>query len=535
MRKVEREFELKLGMAEAALKQFREKPILRDIGIGRPETRKLRSVYYDTSSRRLMNAGYSLRIRRERGKWLQTLKGLPVESETGLTRFEYEVEVEEAAPDMDRIKPGHFRKKVKALLDGKPLEPVFETRIWRTTRLLGAPGKSKIELAVDTGEIRKQDRAVPISEIELELKSGEPHAVFAVAKDILHGEPFQLIRHSKAARGYRLTDDATLPHARPSKSEPVILSADQTAGEAFLTIVRSCARQVLTNLEATMQSDDPEGPHQLRIGLRRLRGALRAHRNILDRKFAGDLDRSARALARLVGGLRDIDVLIDEFVRPYASDHGNGTATQALLDSLFVHRDKTRQAVRDGVLTGDYSELQLDMIGFLEAEGSDRLKNSDVAKAWGQSVIESACESLDRSWVKVANFGHQIDKLSVAERHEMRKALKNHRYTVEYYSSLYSKKAVRRHVERLRKLQSDFGYLNDVAMVHKIRDIYESGPDPQGDVLWTIGHLQGHHDARAESSWQAAKIDWRILDSGVRFWEAQSQRQKRSQKTVPPM
>ena len=515
---VEREFELKLGMAEAALKQFREKPILRDIGIGRPETRKLRSIYYDTSGCRLKNAGYSLRIRREKGKWLQTVKRLPVEGETGLTRLENEVEVEEAVPDMDRIKPGRFRKKVKALLDGKPLEPVFETSVWRTTRMLEAPGESKIELAVDTGEIRKQDRTEPISEIELELKCGEPNAVFAVAKDILHGEPFQLIRHSKAARGYRLTDGSTQPHARPRKSEPVSLSADQTAGDAFLTIARSCARQVLANLEATLQSDDPEGPHQLRIGLRRLRGALRAHRNLLDRKFASGLDRSAQALARLVGNLRDIDVLIDEFVRPYAAGHENA-ATKALLDSLFIHRDKTREAVRDGILSGRYSELQLDMIGFLEGDGSDRSKSSDAAKDWEQSVIELACDSLDRSWGKVANYGHEIDKLSVAERHEMRKALKNHRYTVEYYSSLFSTKAVRRHVERLRRLQSDFGYLNDVAMVHKIRNIYESGPKPQGDVLWAIGHLQGLHDARAESAWLAAKTDWGKLDSDARFWE----------------
>ncbi len=102
----------------------------------------------------------------------------------------------------------------------------------------------------------------------------------------------------------------------------------------------------------------------------------------------------------------------------------------------------------------------------------------------------------------------------------MRKALKNHRYTVEYFSSLFSKKAVRRHVERLRRLQSDFGYLNDVAMVHKIRDIYDSDPNPQGDVLWAIGHLQGLHDARAGSAWKAAKTDWRKLDSDARFWEA---------------
>ncbi len=521
MPKVESEIELKLGMAEDALKQFRDKPILRDIGIGRPETRKLRSIYYDTSNHGLKNAGYSLRVRREGGKWLQTVKCLPVDGETGLFRLENEVEVKEAVPDMDRIKPGRFRKKVKALLDGKPLEPVFETSVWRTTRLLAAPGDSKIELAVDTGEIRKQDRAEPISEIELELKSGDPNAVFAVAKDILHGEPFRLIRQSKAARGYRLTDNSAQPPALPRKTEPVTLSKGQTAGEAFLAIVGSCSRQVLANLDAALQSDHPEGPHQLRIGLRRLRGAMRAHRKILDRKLAEELEWSARTMARLVSGLRDIDVLIDEFVGPYATGRGNGTATQALLDSLYRHRERTRQAVNEGILSGDYSEFQLNLVGFAEGEIPEGAAGSNVRKAWGQDVIDAARGNLHRSWGKVAKYGHEIDRLSVSERHDMRKALKNHRYMVEFYSSLFPRSAVRKHFKRLKKLQSDFGYLNDVAMVHKIRDIYESGPDPKGDVLWAIGHLQGLHDARAEAAWLAAKTDWRKLDSGTQFWAAQ--------------
>ena len=108
MRKAEIEFELKLGMAKDALKQFRGKRILRDIGIGKPETRKLRSTYFDTPCRSLRNAGYTLRIRRDGRKWLQTVKGVPADGEAGLARREIEVEVAEDCPDLDRLRPGRF-------------------------------------------------------------------------------------------------------------------------------------------------------------------------------------------------------------------------------------------------------------------------------------------------------------------------------------------------------------------------------------------------------------------------------------------
>src|SRR5690606_41184005 len=65
-------------------------------------------------------------------------------------------------------------------------------------------GGAQIEVALDVGEIRAGGRSQPICEIELELKAGQPDALFALAlvwAGRLDCLPFDV---SKAERGVRL-------------------------------------------------------------------------------------------------------------------------------------------------------------------------------------------------------------------------------------------------------------------------------------------------------------------------------------------
>ncbi len=54
----------------------------------------------------------------------------------------------------------------------------------------------------------------------------------------------------------------------------VSLTAAMTAEQAARDVLRECFAQIGANIEAVRAGDDPEGPHQVRVGLRRLRGAL---------------------------------------------------------------------------------------------------------------------------------------------------------------------------------------------------------------------------------------------------------------------
>src|SRR3546814_10022518 len=62
------------------------------------------------------------------------------------------------------------------------ITPVFEVRIERRTWII-SEGGATIELVLDSGEVVAGERTSPICEIELELKQGDPGALFARSEE----------------------------------------------------------------------------------------------------------------------------------------------------------------------------------------------------------------------------------------------------------------------------------------------------------------------------------------------------------------
>jgi inorganic triphosphatase YgiF len=76
------------------------------------------------------------------------------------------------------------------------LRPVFVTTVTRTAISISPDSSARIEVAIGKGEIRtcKGDTVAPISEIELELKNGDPRVIFDVALQLLEAAPIRLAR-----------------------------------------------------------------------------------------------------------------------------------------------------------------------------------------------------------------------------------------------------------------------------------------------------------------------------------------------------
>lgn len=100
-----------------------------------------------------------------------------------------------------------------SLLDGK-LAPLFTTDFTREALLVNE-GESRIEVALDQGEIKADGRSEPISELEMELKEGRLEDVLALAKRLSSTSGIRLGSQSKAARGYRLLTESVEPATLP--------------------------------------------------------------------------------------------------------------------------------------------------------------------------------------------------------------------------------------------------------------------------------------------------------------------------------
>jgi CHAD domain-containing protein len=65
--------------------------------------------------------------------------------------------------------------------------------------------------------------------------------------------------------------------------------------EAFLVIGRSILRHIAAN-ESAVRRSDPEGVHQMRVGLRRLRGAMALFKQLLGDKQSERIKPSSNGL-----------------------------------------------------------------------------------------------------------------------------------------------------------------------------------------------------------------------------------------------
>ncbi len=201
------EVELKLLLAPADVSAFRRLALLQQFAVSKPHSRKLSSTYFDTPELRLKEHGMELRVRRAGRVWIETLKA-DGHATAGLhERQEWEARVDGSQPDLEALAAlvgagSKWEKVLTAPALAKGLGPIFASVFRRTVWPLRLPHGALIELALDQGELQQGDLREPLSEVELELKSGDPVALFDFALQLQDKVPLRVGNLSKSARGY---------------------------------------------------------------------------------------------------------------------------------------------------------------------------------------------------------------------------------------------------------------------------------------------------------------------------------------------
>jgi inorganic triphosphatase YgiF len=510
------ELELKIVLNEALERRLRAGISRSGFKTGNPATANLRSVYFDTHDHKLREAGIALRLRKQGRNWVQTVKsGKSITA--GLSNA---AESECPAPggrlDLARIPDEKMRAQLLASLKGGALAPVCESKIRRRTYQLSVPDTGEVELAIDAGEIRAGTQTAPLREAELELKAGDPGAIYAVARRLFPDGGVEFSNLSKSERGFLLAAEGHIMQPlEPRKARPVAVEPEQTAVVAAKIVLRECLDQVATNMLAVSRSDDPEGTHQLRVGLRRLRAALSIFRRMVAGDEAARLKGEARWLGASAGRMRDLGVALNDIVGPEAAGKEDMPGFPALLDALA--REACAERARlVGLLTGARGQsFLLDLAAFVET-GEWLAKG----KARSSPVGEIARRALRRDWRRCRKRARGIEALSLEARHDLRKAMKRLRYTAEFMAPLYSSKATIPFINQLKNMQDLFGDLNDSVMIGALF----SGPGaPAADdaaAQRAAGFVIGRRIERAEQDWVSARARWEALCGTQRFWES---------------
>lgn len=552
------EFELKFMVPRAARGAVRA-------GLGERgaslETRHLVARYFDTADRRLARAGLSLRLRREDRRWVQTLKA---GREGALARFEHEVPRPDATVDA-AAHAGTIAGDALArlLADGAPLQQRYGTDIRRTLRRLRTRG-ARVELALDEGRIHAGDRVLRVCELEFELLSGSPTALLALAERWRARLGLVVDPRSKAGRGDALADGRA--PAGPRKAMPLALRRKVDVAEAWRAVLDECIAQIHANAiglavpvgaesDAAARPRDggvvPAAPpvvdradlvHQLRIGLRRLRSAIRAFRGWVPPVPVG-VESGARELFRALGQTRDQDVLAQAIEpalqragapqRTEASPAAAGTIRAPVSGTSAPRRRTGASSVDDvsALLTDDRTQRWLlALLAWRTGLDARPAVPGAAAEAGGEGRVEAMAEAsgetpggaatgspADRPsppaplgplarrrlarWQRaITDQASRFAQLDDASWHALRKRAKRLRYASEFVESLFPRKAMRRFLKRLQAVQQALGELSDLALAAQR---YGGGTGTEPRDWFALGWLSARRDAVAVQAVEA--------------------------------
>lgn len=412
----------------------------------------LYAKYYDTPDRHLAQKNISLRQRLEDGHWIQTLKA---PSDHSLQRLELETDLGKLEnPGLDlEIYQSHAKAKQllqKALgKQAKNLTVQYETVVQRLVHVVHF-NRSEIEVSLDRGEIRHNDKKLAIYEIEFELKQGSVQDLLKFIYPWVQRYHLWLDVRSKAQRGDLLAQDLKIPPAQ--FASPLKLNPQDSTDHVLKQIINNTLQHLLPNASAIASGQyDSDHVHQTRVAIRRLRSALRVFGD-WSKDVHPDWQEQLTQLFRQLGSTRDRDAL-SEGLLPQLEQAG----------APFVQLPRTPEEsgipIDESLRSSDFTELILHLLRFVDQPSNKQKKaglKKDIAKKL-QKLHQQICKDVD-----------QFLQLDIESRHRTRKRVKRLRYCVEFVASLYPAQDVKRYLKGLKPAQESLGQYNDLMVAEAL-------------------------------------------------------------------
>ena len=507
-----------------AVPSYQQSVLRKNIDTKTAQQKRLSAYYFDTPNQDLAKKGIALRIRFEDSQWVQTLKtagdgvAKRVELNTvlSLTGTPDTLDVSSLVPDISLITEPTVVAELTSIMPldelAQALTVQYFTDVQRTSRQI-KKNNSRIEIAYDIGKVgighlNSQKPAnnpgltqSDIHEIEFELLEGDPSDLIEVAKTWCKKYKLYLSTVTKAQRGSLLL--ANKRFAEPVKADLAVLQLHKGISQfAFLqAVVNNCLVQILPNASAIAEgSPDGNLVHQLRVGIRRLRTALKHF------KFAQDyIDPNWLMVLKqtfsLLGEYRDKEIL--------------QIKTQPLLESVGAPHVEWSTAVDimpiDAVRANDFQILLLELIGFTHLPVP---ADSPKAKA-------TVAKKLQKLFTAIAAASDKFASLDTENQHGVRKDLKSLRYVSEFAAPLFAnqtngkkgKKATKLNafLQYLEPAQDVLGEYNDNVVGHA-NYLEKAKTDP--NALFAVGWFSGREQASAEQ----CAVSLKAVKNAPKFW-----------------
>ena len=174
------------------------------------ESIDMHAVYFDTGDRRLSRELMTFRVRREGMKIVATLKWNGQSDDGMHEREELNVPVRDESklevPDVDIFAETPMYERLKEIIGHRSLNKVIEVDVTRHQARVDT-GKAICELSYDYGKVLAGGKVGEISELEIELYSGDKADMERLGEELSAKYSLNPENRSKFRQGLELTEN----------------------------------------------------------------------------------------------------------------------------------------------------------------------------------------------------------------------------------------------------------------------------------------------------------------------------------------
>lgn len=423
--------------------------------------RTFRRSWFDTFDWRLFRKKRLLL--RESPKWIiQDFKGKEYHSITypGKPLF------------ADQFPVSDLRKKLKSICSIRALIELGQEKVSTTDiKILNSDGK--VVAVVTFEESRVQGIERPRLLLTLQEIRGYQKQYQGVAATLqrLGGESqtspvtsFELLTHSNGytpldyKSGYDVLLDPLMP-------------ADEAVSRIYLSLLDSMHK----NQQGAVDGIDTEFLHDLRVAVRRTRSALTLIKNVLKKADSDHFKQEFRLIGQVTGPVRDLDVyLLNEkkFRKRLPQRLQEG------LDFFFRDISDRRAAEQKELIQFLVGSRYSGILGKWQ-ELFEKKRSTIDGRQSTTPILQLANKIILKRFKRILRDGYKIEPETPDEDlHRLRIQCKKLRYALEFFSSLYNRKRMKKLITHLKKLQNNLGDFNDLSVQQEVLSHYLASLKP---------------------------------------------------------
>jgi CHAD domain-containing protein len=287
--------------------------------------------------------------------------------------------------------------------------------------------------------------------------------------------------------------------------------------DVIALLMGSCWHHLLKNHMVAQEGTDPEGVHQMRLALRRLRTVCALFRRDIPSPSFQAINSEARWLMQQLGPARDWDVFAETTVTRLvtaAPDVDLG----GLREAVKQQRKSSYGALQTVLADPRCSRFLLSLGNLVERRGWRSEIDSEALAVLSQPMPALADKILARLHRKALKRGTHFRQLNIGAQHDLRIDLKKLRYAAEFFLPLYATHApAKRYVRRLARLQAGLGRARDIATTRMLLDAIRQ--DDQPALHLAIGAVTGWQARDQMAVAKTLRKRWRRFKATPTFWD----------------